>query len=101
MSEGFYTRTYRLADNDMARMRAVEQVLVQRKAEAPGESVLNLGGGAVSCVRLGAEPPDAYSLTMYFRTAGEVDFVPMTTEIVMERFEAGPMAEFWRTCQTQ
>ncbi len=98
--EASVIRTFRLAEADKPRMAAADAQLKQRKAEAPGQNTLNLSGGTYSCAEPEETAPDVYSLSMYFRTAEDRDFVPMMGEMLIDKVADSPFAGFWVDCAT-
>ncbi len=94
----FNIATYKLTDEDKVRMQQTQAFLNQRKVEAPGESSLSLMGETKACAEPGTTPPEIYSLTMYFRSASDVDFVPLTVEMELDRVEGSPFEAFWEPC---
>lgn len=97
--EGFRIDTFRLSPSDHDRMAATEAALIARRDAAPGQSMLNIQGEAKSCTQPGMTAPDTYSLTLYFRTAADVGFVPLTGEMLMDKPEDGPFLIFWDLCE--
>ncbi len=96
--EGFYIRTYRLAEADKPRMAAADVTLQALKAASTGGNELQFQAVALTCVEPETAPPEAYSLTLYVRTHTDVDFIALSEEIRIGRQDEAAASEIFEVC---
>ena len=96
--EGFYIRTYRLAETDKPRMAEADTTLQALKATSTGGNELQFQAEALTCVEPDVAMPEAYSLTMYVRTHSGVDFIALNQELLIDNRPDGSMAAMFEVC---
>lgn len=97
--EGFYIRTYKLAEADMPRMGTADATLQALKAASTGGNELHFQAVALTCVEPDVALPDSYSLTLYVRTHTGVDFITLNQEVLLDRSPDGAMADVFGVCE--
>ena len=89
---------YRLAAADKLRMAAAQTALNELKANSDGNNQLNFGIEAISCREPAAAEDAPYSLSVFFRTHPDTDFIPMYMDMVMNKDDQFAVPQFWEPC---
>ncbi len=95
----FYIRTYKLAEDDYARMQDAEAILQQLRKDSPGQNELKFNAQAKTCVEPSKQAPNTHRYTMFARTASDVDFISLFGEASIERGGIGVPDQIWSPCE--
>lgn len=95
--DGFYVRTFELAETDKPAIATADTVLQTMKEETPGQNELTFQAIANTCVEPDTSP-EQYSLTIYVRSHPGVDFVTLSSEWIMDKGEEGLAEMMFRAC---
>ena len=95
----FYMAGIALNEGDKVRMGETQQTLERLKQTSDGNNALSLNAVAYTCASPEGEVPDVYSATTYIRTHPDVDFIPLSSELLVDKTDDPAIAALWNVCE--
>ncbi|MEM1087299.1 MAG: hypothetical protein AAGH90_06185 [Pseudomonadota bacterium] len=95
----FYFAAFRLSEQDKIQIAKAQQTLNILKQNSDGDNTLTLNATAYTCAAPDRDVPDVYSATTYIRTHPDVDFIPLSSELLVDKSDDPAIAALWNVCE--
>ena len=95
----FYFAAFRLSEQDKIQIAKAQQMLNILKQNSDGENALTLNATAYTCAAPDRDVPDVYSATTYIRTHPDVDFIPLSSELLVDKTDDPAISALWNVCE--